>query len=114
MPKLLLAMMKIKPRANTNGRFSRLVTRIRERYAFLRLMDPPMKGLRAYANWALSNYELRVRASRIRARPLKLAFDPNQYLPASLSALSYRSSGPRPTERSRRVPYVPTPARSGG
>ena len=39
------------------------------------LMDPHFKGLRAYANWLLSNYEIMVGASQIKARPLKLTFD---------------------------------------
>lgn len=38
-------------------------------------MDPHFKGLRAYANWLLSNYEIMVGASQIKARPLKLTFD---------------------------------------
>jgi MoaA/NifB/PqqE/SkfB family radical SAM enzyme len=44
--------------------------------AKLARMNAPLKGFRAYANWALSNYERRFRRSRIRARPLKLVFDP--------------------------------------
>ena len=39
-------------------------------------MQPPLKGLRAYANWMLANYEIWAGVSRIRARPLKLTVDP--------------------------------------
>ncbi len=39
-------------------------------------MNAPLKGFRAYANWLLSNYEILVGASCIKARPLKLTFDP--------------------------------------
>ena len=50
--------------------------RLRERYGQIALMKPQLKGLRAYTNWILSNYELWTGTSRIRARPLKITFDP--------------------------------------
>lgn len=39
-------------------------------------MKPRFKGLRAYLNWMYSNVEIGLRTSRIKARPLKLTFDP--------------------------------------
>lgn len=39
-------------------------------------MAPSFKGPRAYLNWGRANYELARRASQVRARPLKLTFDP--------------------------------------
>jgi MoaA/NifB/PqqE/SkfB family radical SAM enzyme len=39
-------------------------------------MDPRRKGWRAYANWVRSYCEYLAGASRIKARPLKLIFDP--------------------------------------
>lgn len=51
------------------------LSRLRERYRQVRLMAPPLKGLRAYANWLLGNCEIRMGASRIRVRPWKLTFD---------------------------------------
>jgi MoaA/NifB/PqqE/SkfB family radical SAM enzyme len=50
--------------------------RLRVRYGEVKLMRPPLKGVRAYANWIRANYELRVGASVIKARPLKLTLDP--------------------------------------
>src|SRR5579863_1511586 len=60
------------PSSTLMDRISRLGNRCGE----VALMSPRIKGLRAYSNWALSNYEVLVRASRIKARPVKLTFDP--------------------------------------
>ncbi len=50
--------------------------KLRERYRAVARIAPPMKGPRAYWNWALANASMALRTSRLRARPLKLTFDP--------------------------------------
>ena len=50
--------------------------RFRTRYQKIVAINMPLKGLRAYLNWALANYEMLRQTSRIRAKPLKLTFDP--------------------------------------
>jgi MoaA/NifB/PqqE/SkfB family radical SAM enzyme len=55
---------------------SSLMARLRERYRMVARMNPRWKGIRAYTNWVRSNYELWAGASRIKARPVKLTFDP--------------------------------------
>jgi MoaA/NifB/PqqE/SkfB family radical SAM enzyme len=52
------------------------ISRFRQRYREVTLMSPPLKGIRAYANWIRGNYEILRGTSRIRARPWKLTFDP--------------------------------------
>jgi MoaA/NifB/PqqE/SkfB family radical SAM enzyme len=39
-------------------------------------MNPRFRRPRAYANWMLANFEVALGTSRVRARPLKLTFDP--------------------------------------
>jgi MoaA/NifB/PqqE/SkfB family radical SAM enzyme len=53
----------------------RWASRLREASA----LDPRLRPLRAYSNWALANLELVARRGRIRARPVKLTFDPTNY-----------------------------------
>lgn len=53
-----------------------LLGRLRQRYGQIRLMNPPLKGPLAYANWLWANLELALGTSRIRARPVKLTLDP--------------------------------------
>ena len=53
-----------------------LIARFPARYRQVARMDLRPKGWRAYANWARSCFEYLTGASRIRARPLKLVFDP--------------------------------------
>jgi MoaA/NifB/PqqE/SkfB family radical SAM enzyme len=53
-----------------------LVTRISTRYRQVAAMNPRLKSPRAYTNWILSNVERIAGTSRVRARPLKLTFDP--------------------------------------
>jgi len=53
-----------------------LLERVLVRYHEVASIAAPLKGPAAYANWALSNYEMWRRTDRIRARPLKLTFDP--------------------------------------
>ena len=50
--------------------------RLRERYREVASIAPPLKGPRAYWNWAVANASMALRTSRLRARPLKLTFDP--------------------------------------
>jgi len=50
--------------------------RVRERYHEIAGIAPAMKGPRAYWNWAIANLSMLLRTSRLRARPLKLTFDP--------------------------------------
>lgn len=52
------------------------IERLRARYREVAAIAPPMKGPRAYWNWALANVSMALRTSRLRARPLKLTFDP--------------------------------------
>jgi MoaA/NifB/PqqE/SkfB family radical SAM enzyme len=54
------------------SRLDRLVTRYREAAS----IAAPLKGVRAYANWARANYEMWRATDTVRARPLKLTFDP--------------------------------------
>jgi MoaA/NifB/PqqE/SkfB family radical SAM enzyme len=42
-------------------------------------LEPRFRRPRAYVNWLRANYELMTRASVIRARPLKLTFDPTNF-----------------------------------
>jgi MoaA/NifB/PqqE/SkfB family radical SAM enzyme len=53
-----------------------LTERVLERYTEIASIAAPLKGPTAYANWALSNYEMWRQRESIRARPLKLTFDP--------------------------------------
>jgi MoaA/NifB/PqqE/SkfB family radical SAM enzyme len=46
------------------------------RYREIASIAAPLKGPAAYANWALANYEMWRQRERVRARPLKLTFDP--------------------------------------
>lgn len=50
--------------------------RLRARYRDAAAAAPPLKRPRAYWNWALANYEMWRRSTHLRARPLKLTFDP--------------------------------------
>src|SRR5258705_2808753 len=52
------------------------LSRLSARYRQMTHMDVRRKGWRAYANWARSYYEYVTGASRIKARPLKIIFDP--------------------------------------
>ncbi len=52
------------------------IERIRTRYREVAAIAPPFKRPRAYWNWALANVSMALRMSRLRARPLKLTFDP--------------------------------------
>lgn len=52
------------------------IERLRARYREVAGIAPPMKGPRAYWNWAIANASMALRTSRLRARPLKLTFDP--------------------------------------
>ncbi len=52
------------------------IQRVRARYREVADIAPPMKGPRAYWNWAVANVSMALRTSRLRARPLKLTFDP--------------------------------------
>lgn len=54
----------------------RRIDRLRARYREVADIAPPLKGPRAYWNWALANASMALRTSRLRARPLKLTFDP--------------------------------------
>lgn len=54
----------------------RALDRVRERWREVASIAAPLKGPRAYANWALTNVERALRTSRVRARPLKLTLDP--------------------------------------
>jgi MoaA/NifB/PqqE/SkfB family radical SAM enzyme len=58
------------------GALTDRISRLRARCDQVALMRPPLKGLPAYLNWLRSNYEVFVRSSRIKARPVKLTFDP--------------------------------------
>ena len=42
-------------------------------------LQPRLRQPKAYFNWLRANYELLTRAGEIRARPLKLTFDPTNY-----------------------------------
>lgn len=42
-------------------------------------LQPRFRKPKAYANWVRANYELLTRATTIKARPLKLTFDPTNY-----------------------------------
>lgn len=50
--------------------------RIRSRYREVAAIAPSFKPLRAYWNWAVANASMALRTGRLRARPLKLTFDP--------------------------------------
>jgi len=58
--------------AATPGRLERFRIRYRE----VAGIAAPLKGPKAYANWLLTNLEMRLRTRRVRARPLKLTLDP--------------------------------------
>lgn len=49
---------------------------LRTRYREVADIAPPFKAPRAYWNWALANWDMWRRSSRLHARPLKLTFDP--------------------------------------
>ena len=53
--------------------------RLRTRLQEVSELQPRLRRPKAYANWLRANYELMTRASAIRARPLKLTFDPTNY-----------------------------------
>ncbi len=53
-----------------------IVYRLRQRYGEFGRMQPRFKGVRAYLNWLHGYYELKRGASRLKARPVKLIFDP--------------------------------------
>jgi MoaA/NifB/PqqE/SkfB family radical SAM enzyme len=61
--------------AATAGRWDHLLTRCREVAA----LQPRLRKPKAYANWLRANYELLTRAGEVKARPLKLTFDPTNY-----------------------------------
>ncbi len=63
------------PGRSTQGRWGRVSSRLRE----IRALRPPLRSPRAYGNWLRANVELISRAGVIRARPLKLTFDPTNY-----------------------------------
>lgn len=53
-----------------------MLKNVRERYRQLAPIAPPLKPAKAYLNWARANWEMWRRSSVIKAKPLKLTFDP--------------------------------------
>ena len=51
-------------------------SRLRARYREVAHMNPRLKSPKAYFNWARANWELMTGASEVKARPLKITFDP--------------------------------------
>jgi hypothetical protein len=58
-----------------HGAWRHWLSRIRE----VEGLKPRFRHPKAYVNWARANYELLTRSSTVRARPLKLTFDPTNY-----------------------------------
>ncbi len=56
-----------------------MVSKLRRRLHEVAQLQPALRRPRAYMNWARANFELMTRASVVRARPLKLTFDPTNY-----------------------------------
>ncbi|MDX2149905.1 MAG: radical SAM protein [Bryobacteraceae bacterium] len=52
------------------------LSRYAARYRDVARMNPPLKSPRAYSNWFRANWELLAGTSEVKARPLKLTFDP--------------------------------------
>lgn len=52
------------------------IRRLRSRYDEFASVEPRLKRPRAYWNWLVANLSMAARTGRLRARPLKLTFDP--------------------------------------
>jgi MoaA/NifB/PqqE/SkfB family radical SAM enzyme len=52
------------------------IRRLRSRYQEYASVEPQLKKPRAYWNWVVANLSMKARTGRLRARPLKLTFDP--------------------------------------
>ncbi len=56
-----------------------VLTRAAARLREVAALQPRLRRPKAYLNWLRANYELLTRASEVKARPLKLTFDPTNY-----------------------------------
>lgn len=56
-----------------------MLARAAARFREVAALNPRLRRPKAYVNWLRANYELLTRASEVKARPLKLTFDPTNY-----------------------------------